>query len=41
MCLRLDCRETAERRTDSTGTSGWKEPNAMERLNRGAEIGAL
>lgn len=23
------------------GTSGWKEPNAMGRLNRGAEIGAL
>lgn len=28
----LDCREIAVRRIDSTSTSGWREPNAMENL---------
>lgn len=28
----------AERRTDSRRTSGWKEPNAMEKLVHGAKI---
>lgn len=41
MGLRLDCGETAERRTDSTGTSGWKETNAIEKVNCVAGIGAL